>query len=279
MAQGWKQLRAHPLVFVPDLLFLFLTTLFGLLLFFSFGIDDIVNNAPAFPDISTLSGTNPEELFVDGQDPTAYIEMHFPTVLKALLLFILGVFLLSSFGAAMKYPLLHAIMANKKVSFSDLFRFGRASFWPMVGLRLMIFVLYLFALAGSAMIFILLFPVNKSLAFVFAAIVALGLVVFFLLGLYFRYPLFCHHKTGVFSTIKHSFSFFRTHKMFVLRVAMMIGILFFLCRALFTFVSQWSFMVSLGVLQFIVFFVLDLWMNLYLFSAYTLYEKKSVKIK
>ena len=256
--KSWRDLREHPRVFVPDVVFIMYAFLAGYLALYVSGMMSFAESLIGVDEVQA------EALM------RSFFQSSGMGVAVWLGLFVLVSFVVGAGLAAFKYQLVHDIVMKKKHGMRVVYQRSKAFFWRIVGVKIGVFILFVLVFALASLVFSLAYTGSPKAAFVAATIVGVMLAVLVILLSYMKFPVLYHRDKGAVQTLKESFMFFKCNKLFVLCIAVIVGFTLFVFRSLLGLLSYglpalaalWS------MLGLVVLVVAMTWPSVYMFNAY-----------
>ncbi|MFH0752404.1 MAG: hypothetical protein V1914_02275 [archaeon] len=277
-----KQLR-HPIIFVPDLVFVLTTLVLGLGFFKFTGMRDIISNL-------ALTEGFQQELF-KGLLADKWASLVIGVAVIFIITFTLGV------GVELiRFTLIKdLITGNKKLDIVKAWKSSKGMFWDVVVLKIFVYLLSILVLLMLALIgwgvYVLVGNINSVLSVGLISLFGLVLLVLLKLFLLFRYPiLFLEKGKSPAGVIKSSFKFARTQFWYVFLVALILVVV----MLVFAFITSpisigldylqglliagtfWAFVFSYfaKLVMSVVNLVYALWMQLFVFNSYVHRKRK-----
>ncbi len=266
--RDWGLLIRNLKLFVPDILFLVVSGLVGVVLLMIIGLWDVI--LANFGDVNLFS-----------QSLSSFVETNFVKVFIALALFLVSSFIIGSSTSAMKFGMIDELLVKKKTSIKGGCKLSKKFFLRVVLVKLIVYLIV--GVLGFIMFSLLallssFFSIFKS--FVVSIAVGFGLWLVMRLAFLNIFPIMYFENKGVLMSIKDSYLFFQRKFKYVVSVFLVmvfvIGIFYgfnrFILGRLFGLVD----VVFLAVIvNLVINWIPNLWSNLFIFDAY----KSGKKVK
>lgn len=205
LLRSLRDVKEYPIVFVPAIIYIFLSVLGIMALFVASGV------LPLLKDITN----QPEEVI---QQPfEKFLGDNLAKFLSSLIIFGIGAFVVGSSLTAMKFHVVALIMKQHKPTFSMLLAGWRMT-WRIIIARVLQLLYYLVSLVAGIVVFILFYSIHPKIAFFLSAGVFLsGIIVTFLM-FFFLYPYMFLKNLRPYESILTSARFFLKNKKFAISV-------------------------------------------------------------
>ncbi len=279
LKESFLYLKKNPLLYLPDLV---MTAVTSVLLYFIY----IYTGAADFLSLLQSAENVSLDLF------TSYLSENLKELILSAFAFFFVSFIFGVGVILVKFTMIREMLSGKKISLQHVWKEKEGFFWSIVLLRILVYVLSLFAIALVALVglalYFLLFSLNESLAMGFALSAALVLGIVLLVGIklaiLFRYPImFLKQIKKPLPALKESYLLLKKSPKFVIHtwvVVILLTLIFWsMSYTLDTFITAGiSFLSATTValtLSFLWSFVsmllsitIDLWTTIYVFLQY-----------
>lgn len=221
--RSWNSFNIN--LFIPDLIFFFITLLTVVITIFTSGLFSFLLNNFAFIQTETFP-----QLF------TGFLKTNLFRFVLSLIAFIVVTFFVGVSTAAMKLAMIKDTVTGKKIKFR--LGYGKEFFWAIVRLRILIFLIFLIiVLFGLAWInFVNYFKFSAWLVLFGIVIAVLSLLLFFVI-MVFRYPIMFLNNRNAVVTLTESLFYTKNNKKHVLIVISLL-VLFGILSSLLTSITS-----------------------------------------
>ena len=272
-------LKKNLILYVPDLFYTVLNYLLIYLLYLYTGAGDALA-------IITTAETLPLDLL------QTYVTENLAKLIISSLVFVIVTFIIGVGVAVMKFSIITNMLKKKKSSLYYIFIKKKGFFWPIVLMRMYVFLISLVAVviigALSGAVFLLFKLTMPLLAIAATSVIAvlstIVLLILVKLAILFRYPImFLDKEKNALKVLKKSFNLFKNKSMFVLitmLIILAINIVMaviawgvgFLSNFSISFINIVWLSITLGVIVGIINLLIDLtaelWGSVYIFLRY-----------
>lgn len=272
--QSWIDLKNNLVMFIPNI-FMFVSTLVLVFIFFTTtGLVSYLQHQPVF----------------FREYPIADIFTKAP--IKILLLFIAYVvieFILAAFISTMKYGMSKEIAEKGKTTLKAGFHYGKAFFFKVLRLELLILAI----IFGPLLIYFVISSIATSTDNItgtfFLVIFIILLVIYFIYVVFhilFVYPVLFFEKKHTIITIKKEFHYVKTHFIHtVISWLLIIGIFltFYIAKLPFDKIVGFSSSLIIILIAFLLIYILEIivsnWEHIFVMKAYLLGKKENLEKK
>ncbi len=284
--KSFKNIWKNPVLFVPDLLMSFILSVVFLFVYWYTGAADL------WGILQSAQG-------IYGSGITGFLSERWKELIISAVAFFFVTFIFGATTLVFKFMMFRELLTKNGISIRTVWKEKKGYFWPVVILRVSIFLFSILLLLLSVAIgflvyffFLLIFPPNlaQTVAVTLAIIVALCLAVLFKVAILFRYPtMFLEQRKNPLKVLKESYSILRKDTAFVFTTALVTIILLVIFGALIYILNAamnytLSFLVSIFLATVLTIFwaifgqilkiAIDLWSSLYVFEQYKEHKSK-----
>lgn len=200
--QSWKDLKDNPILFVPDVIVLFVNLILGFFFLKYSGILKLI--------------MDPETLVKGIESAVPIIKLFLKeNILRLIVTFVLSAltsFVIGSGLIAMKFGMMKDLINKKKLTIKKMFKSGKYV-WQVISMKMIIFaigiVTFLF-LFGTGIILNTFLQKNLAISMVGFFFPVILLILQLLL--FFRYPIIFLEEKHPFVAVKESFNYFLKNK-------------------------------------------------------------------
>ena len=255
--ESWQKLWKNPSLLLPDFLYITIFTLLGYTLLRYYGMVDIyrINGIKSF--ISILSNYN-----------------LLPGLIASIASFVIVTFFLGSSLLSWKYSMIKNRINGKNNGLICDFRDGHKKIMSVIFIKMIVFSISVVALfLGILLIAFGKFNGNYTAGLVIVSIIEIIFFIFYIAGIFFRYPMMFSSNLNAVDSFKESFRFVMKRYDIVIVTMVVTLTTGFLVVASFNFVLSMIF-VSNKTLPIIFGIILGVWKDIFLFDIYRQVRKK-----
>ena len=262
--KSWKDLFDNGQVFIPDLLFVIVTFILGIITLYMSGVAGEVISL--FKLINSESGSA-FALMGIGQ----VLADNILRVILSMLFFVFTTFFIGAGFEAVRYGMFRDLLAKKKINFIKSFvRLNKEFYWKLILMRIFVFLIFLAGLAAVGLVFGLLSVASVALGFVAGVLLLIVLFIYFLLMLFFVVPIVFTEKKKLTQSFKMSFKYSKKYLgHVVLSLLILIGIMILVSIAVNIILIPFQTLILVNlVLSSLLYLIPSVWSKYFVFVAY-----------
>jgi hypothetical protein len=271
--KAWITLKRNPILLVPDIIFFAAFLIFGYLALTMSGV------FPLFEELSKVAemidSTEQAEHMVKNI-LTPFIKENTARLFSAFLFFIISTFVVGTTAAGAKYGMIKTVLANKTPTVRAAWKISKTYFWKIIGVKILTFLLFTGAIFIAAILMATVGGIHAAINIILFILLIFVLVAVFL-GIYVRFPILFKKDLSPKQTIINSLKFFKTHKLFVITIVLIIYATFVIVELITKGLSALGVQFTPIIASFVVIVILlitHMFTTIYLFQTFEYYKKR-----
>ena len=246
--KAFENIRKNPILYIPDVCMAFIVSLTLILIYQYTGAANL---------FQLLQSTQNSPLIT----LTGFLSEKWKELLISGVAFFFVTFIFGATTIVLKFTMFYELLSGKSISLRTVWKEKKGYFWPVVFLRIIIFILGIFSFALAILLSVglyfflhFLFPQNIAWGITLALGIILGLsiLVYLKVALLFRYPImFLKQIKNPWKVLRESNALLRTEPPFVISTAGVVILLLIIF-------SAGMYILNVGVSYVISFFALSL---------------------
>ena len=161
---------------------------------------------------------------------SVFLQENVARLIVTIFIFIFALFIIGTGFTAVKLAMVRDLTSNKQLSLRQGWITSKKYFWKIVGIRVLVFLIFLVAILASMIVFGILNPLIKTAAIPIAMIIAVLLFLVISLSLFFRLPILYKKNLSPSQVLAASYRFFKANKRFTILVVFGVSFTMFIAN-------------------------------------------------